>query len=97
MAKGHKGKSPMVKERTRKLSNIEKAMIEDKMCVLTSNNHLKEVGDVSERVLSMVEEHSKRELKIIQIKDALLKERQKAKRIKLKKLKDKKAALKKVA
>ncbi len=28
MAKGHSGKKPMVKERTRKLSNAEKAKLE---------------------------------------------------------------------
>lgn len=52
MAKrGHKGKKPMVKERTRKLSKTEIILLEEEDAILTSLNHVVVFpGEISPRL-----------------------------------------------
>lgn len=40
MAKGHKGKKAMVKERTRRLSRIEQIMVDEQMAIIKESGHL---------------------------------------------------------
>lgn len=57
MSRGHKGKSPMIKERTRKLSKVEQLLLEEGAAVLDNKNHVKIINSPSEKVVRLKEKH----------------------------------------
>lgn len=81
MAKGHKGKKAMVKERTRKLSNIEKMKVDEGSYIINEQTgHLKAVTNVSAGVLKLVKAAAERRQKELEQKQQKLEVRQEAKK-----------------